>query len=434
MTDEQIIELVNHQMDRKIDMAIKRRLKIAELVKQDKKKFIAHMQKVLSRYTKESYLKYRQQIELIADSLPGDEGWMEHKDRLKRSTNGVYVFLRTSLDVRDYYTIADLAGVPEEVMDKIVWKRAAEIYPRRQKKKSQEAKGYSYTPPKLHNIPNDKIAHNLKSATPEEWAYGQLDIIEGEDKKGEKITSTVQLKLDKLRALGYNDLDQFDWFVCMTCLAIQSAGNEAVTINALYRAMTGKKGDAAPSAEMRKAIIDSVAKGIACVVASDARGICEFWKKPIKGARSIGSILPARIDLEGTVNSVQVKDLVVFIDESPLVKIAEAKGGQFMTYDAELLNVPVNTNKQNILIAPYLLQHIEDTAFAKHLKKVIVIDNAIAELGYTGKRKTFANHVVKCFEHWEKVGYIKGFTVEKDRLKITRISFTLPPRDKRLKK
>lgn len=295
--------------------------------------------------------------------------------------------------------------------------------------------GYTYEPPEKINYPNDKISKNMRTATPEEWAYGGLTVIEQEadrKKKLPEITSEVKFGLDELKKLGYGNLDIFDFYVLYMCLAIQSAGNKATTINAIYRAMTGKRGAVYPPNELRKDIITSIVKCMAMLVAVDASGICEWYKYRGKSKYTLTTLLPAKIESSGHLNGVEVENLITFYDNSPLVGVAKAKGNQFITYDAALLDMPFRASRQNILIAPCLIQHIEDTRSGK-ITKTIIIDKLIDEIQFKGERSRFVKYMTDCFSHWKGAGYIKSYSLEKDgRGKAIKVKFALPSKKKQI--
>ena len=294
--------------------------------------------------------------------------------------------------------------------------------------------GYTYEPPEKINYPNDKISKNMRTATPEEWAYGGLTVTEqraNRKKRLPEITTNVKFGLEKLNELGYSNLDTFDFYVLYMCLAIQSAGNKATTVNAIYRAMTGKRGAVYPPDKLRKDIMSSLAKCMALIVTVDATGICEWYKYQGNDNYTMGAVLPITIDGKGVINGTEVQDIITFDRESPLVKVARAKGNQFITYDAALLDVPFKASRQNILIPPCLLQHIEDTRTGK-LPRVILIDKLIEETQFTGERSRFVKCVIDCLSHWKKAGYIKSYEIEKDgRGKAIKVKFALPPAKKK---
>lgn len=301
--------------------------------------------------------------------------------------------------------------------DKFCLQFAGEYYP------SGE---YTYTPPTKYNIPNDKISKNIRTATAQEWEYGELQVVEKKaGRKNKQITSTVKFTLDGLKKLGYDNLDVFDLFVVFTCYAIQSAGNKGVSIGALYRAMTGKTGNAKPSDDMRREIITSLTKAMATIVTIDAKGICEWYNYEGKDDYVIGSILPAEIEKQAIINGVKVENFIQFLQEAPPMRVARAKGQQFVTYDSFLLDVPIRMTRQTITLAPCLLQHIEDTRTGK-LPSTLLLAEIAKEIQYVGKWGRFTEYVDTCFAYWMGKGYLKAYQIEKDnRGKAIRVKFKL---------
>ena len=304
-----------------------------------------------------------------------------------------------------------------------------EVYPLKGK--------FQYTPPEKHNFPNDKISQNVRSMTEEEYEAGEIKAIElkaNPKKHLKQVESKITFNLDKLRELGYSNPTPFDYYVIYTVFAIQMAGNEATTINSIYRAMTGKgPKDMRPSNEMQDAIADSLIKGMSTVLAILPEGIRKAYKKDIKRADRIGPLLPVEIG-PAEVNKVEVDNAVIFHGKSPLIHAAEIKGGQFATYDTALLNVPYNVSKQNILVAPFLLWRIENSRNGG-TAKIINIDSLIEDMGYTGERKRLAQYIKTCFDYWVAVKHVKTYSIEKDgHGKALRVNFTLPRKTKELAK
>jgi hypothetical protein len=212
-------------------------------------------------------------------------------------------------------------------------------------------------------------------------------------------------------------------------IASQMSWNKADSIDTLYRAMGGRK--KAPD-DIRDAMRLGLIKGMSMPITIDAKGICKWQGYKGKDNYVIDNVLPARIEKKGVLNGAEVEDLIVYKGDSPFVRVARAKGNQFIAYDKTLLDVPFKKmNLQNICIPPYLLQHIEDSFHArKKLEQTISIDTAIETLEYTGHRNRFVEYVLTCFGHWKSVGYLKDYKVEKDgRQKVTRVSYSKASRN-----
>ena len=305
----------------------------------------------------------------------------------------------------------------------LIMTRMEEVY------KDQE--DYQYTPPTLHQYPNDKISHNLRSATEAELKRGEMKVLEVAGTSRRKpVISKVRMDLSALHDMGFKRLTAFDFYVFHTCLSIQSEGNKATSLNSIYRALTGKTGKVILTDKMETTIVKSLMKVMSMLVEIDADGICKMrGSNPLPASSSVGNLLPAFIKPRGMINGTEVGRVVVFSDTSPLVKVVKAKGGQFVRYETELLNVPVSSTQQNISVIHYLLNRIEDTRTGK-VHKTIFLDDIISFCEYKGTRARLTELVEKCFTYWQSKDYIKTFKFVSDphiKTKIEKVTFTLHP-------
>lgn len=303
----------------------------------------------------------------------------------------------------------------------------------RHKPDNKNLESFSYIPPKNHNFPNDKVAKAIRSMTQEEFDSGELVAIELKGNKKKKLSQVethVTFDTSRLKELGLDKANPFELYVIFTCFAIQAAGNRSTTIPALWRAMTGKaKGE--PSKELEKELVQALIKGMSSILTIGPDGIRKAYAKDLRKSDSIGSMLPIEIG-PVIMNGQEVERAVIFIGESPLVKVSRLKGGQFATYETALLDVPYNVTRQNVLVAPYMLWHIEDSRRGG-VDKSINIDNLIAATGYDGRRDHLAKFIAKCFTHWKAVKHIGRYEIEKDgRGKAIRVRYTLPKVKKEL--
>ena len=417
-------EMAN-EMDKALERQGLRLIKMSTIVKRNPQLLIKHIRRVLERTTREEYRKYAAEVRQIAKSLQ-EEYWKQLNEELKRSPKGVRVYLAQKLNEMDFFALAEMAGIKPSIIDKLIQQRAKEIYPPR--KRNQEPQGYTHIPPELYNAPNDLIAKRFQTATDWEWQYGEITVVEQRANKRKRlpyIESTMKLGIDELRALGHSNITRLEGYAIFTAIASQMAGNQADSIDTLYRAMGGK--GKAPD-DIREAMRLGIIKGMSTPITIDAKGICKWQGYKGKDNYVIDNILSVKIVKRGILNGGDVEDLIVYKDESPLVKVARAKGNQFITYDSALLDVPFRKNANNILIPPYLLQHIEDSVHSrKRLEQSIIIDTAISTLEYKGDRTRFVNYVLRCFEHWKSTGYIKTYSAEKNGWgKVEKVRYTKP--------
>lgn len=291
---------------------------------------------------------------------------------------------------------------------------------------------YDTIPFDLFQRPNDKITNNIATATTEEWEAGEIQVLEQEPRgRGSRrtpaIISTLNFDLDKMSELGVSKLDSFDLFVLHTCIAIKAGGNAKTTVNIIYRTMTGKDGKikTSPTEKMKEAILESLEKLMYIPVTIDAEGICFEYGHKGKGKYKKRALLPAGMEGDGTINSAEVDDIIKFYDDSPLMEIAMMKNRQVITYEKKLLDVPLNTNRQNIVIPPYLIHRIKITNH-KEIRPTIIIDRIIKDNNWTGDRKRLTKIIEKCFDYWrDECNFIRKYDIEKDgRGKAIKINFT----------
>lgn len=289
---------------------------------------------------------------------------------------------------------------------------------------ADKRKEANYNPINTERIqyPNDKITKNLTSGRAEEWREGIF--YTNEKIKNKKIISTVQFDIEKMRQLGFTSYDAFDWLVLFTCISIQEAGNKKTTVNIIYRTMTGKS--KAPSPAMQENILTSLNK-LRIPVTINATGVCAAYGYAGKGDLRGRFLLPAYID-PGEIKGNIMDDVITFLAESPLMEIAKMKGKekpQILSYPQEYLNVPINSNRQSVVIPPRLIMRIKDSVHGK-LEKKIDIDNLIEECGWTGTRARLVSIIEKCFNYWMENKYlISAYKIKKNkRGKVVLVEFS----------
>jgi hypothetical protein len=293
---------------------------------------------------------------------------------------------------------------------------------------------YTYKAATSYRIPNDKISHLVRTGKDQEWATG---IFKGKenphDKDKPQEISILYMDLTALHQMGFTRLDFFDLCVFYACLAIQLEGNMGASLQSIFRTMTGKTSKQSKhiSESMLMDIHDSLVKLMSIPVEYDITGAMKVYKKG-KGLpdKPVGIFLPCTLSGKTRIQGQEVDCFVKFYDQAPLVKIVLAKGNQFIRFPTALLDVPLKSDRQNIVIPPYLLQRTEDTRTGV-VRKTILIDDAIEDCNYTGTRARFVQAVEKCFTHWKDQGYIKSFKkVVKPKTKnvVEKFTFTLYPR------
>lgn len=295
---------------------------------------------------------------------------------------------------------------------------------------------FNYVAPKLFQIPNDKTAHNIREGTEMEWEKGIFNVSEPDPKDdSKKIVSKATMNLAMLHEMGFTRLDVFDFLVFHACVAIQLEGNEGTTLQSIYRAMTGKK--SSRSRHVSEAILidihNSIVKLMSIPVEFNIQGILKAYDPKAKTLpkNPIDTFLPAYTMGRTIIQGQEVDSIVRFRDKAPLVKVAEAKGGQFARYSMELLDVPLQSTRKNMVIAPNLLQKMEDTRYKKSMTPTIIIDDFMKLCEYKGERRRFVQALDKCCAYWVEQKYLKSyeFTAVHDNPKMMeKLKFVLVPR------
>jgi hypothetical protein len=275
--------------------------------------------------------------------------------------------------------------------------------------------------------PHDKVVQRLENMQADEWAAGGFRVDEKIKGKPGVITA-VNLGLETFKAMGYSNITPFDFTVLYTGLSLYHAGRREVSLNTVYRALTGKGTDDFPTAKMKAEIFNSIRKLAVVQVTITANGICEHYGLPKnEGPWEIDYLLPVKIIGEGDLNGGKADCIIQFTHESGFMKLARIKK-QILTYDVSLHNVlGVNMSAMNITVIHYLLGRIE-ACKNNRMHKTIVIDSAIAATQYGGTRGRFVGLVEKCFAYWGRVGYIGGYELRKKGKKVDAVIFSDAPK------
>lgn len=393
---------------------------------------------------------YSNNVHLLIESVKGTPSEEPYKNLfINQRTEGIYLYLLRNIDIQinadSYYKIDDEHG--ESKLKTLLLKRVAELTNgdtvdfdllqnlliiTNDSLQNNNLLNYTHIPFKNISHPGDKMSKALVTMTPEEQETGELQVIElAQSRKQSQIISTIKFDIDQMKKLGFSHLDSFDLFVMFTCFAIQAGGNKITSVPIIYRTMKGISGNSHQNKNkitptMRHEILASIEKLRLTPITIDATGICSKYGYVGKGNYVNDYLLACKVVNDGSImiNGAIVEDAIVFYGESPLVEIAKMKNNQIITYEKSLLNVPLNTNRNNIVIPPYLIQRIK-TSEHKEVRNEILIDTIIKDCDWTGDRIRLVKIIEKCFDYWrDKCDFIKSYEIEKDgRGKAEKIKF-----------
>lgn len=292
-------------------------------------------------------------------------------------------------------------------------------------------------PSKIRVELNDKATKILFNLTPERFnqmlqQMSKQGVIEKRNhKKHGKIRSTFQIFNEN----GYTlllALDEFDRAVLAVCISEWDAGNRYITIPMIQRGLTGKIGkhDFKVYLDQETAIKQSIDKLMATqydpdivdafekLNYTDENGVVEKISK--------SPILPCQ-RVEKFVNGQKVDDIVHFLCESPLHKVADLKN-QILRYDVELLDVPnLRNTPLVIMLKNYTMRRVVECKQHK-MTPTVTIDDIFSKCRITDAAKSTKSNardtLEKLFAHLQSKGFIKSYQWNKKHTKIYSISFT----------
>lgn len=291
-------------------------------------------------------------------------------------------------------------------------------------------------PAKTRVCLNDKATKNLFNLT--EATYSKImqgkrmGIVEKKKfKKQGKVKSGFKLQNEN----GYTyiaPLDEYERAVFDVCISEQEAGNRVISVNMIYRSLTGKIGEVAAVPSKQQVIdIRQAADKLMCTI-FDPDILSAFETLEYDGAEQIAKapILAQKRTKTATINGKQAtEELIHFLDESPLYKISKIKK-QILTYDAELLDVPNQHNSRLvIMLKNYTLRRVvECMKHFKQMKPILTLDDIFSKCRINDTTKIIKQRARECldkfFAHLQNKGFIKSYEWTKKGNKFYSIKFS----------
>ena len=279
---------------------------------------------------------------------------------------------------------------------------------------------------KKRKDPNDKINKSFFNMTEQQHEAGKLIVLEGVSQKKingnvvkENIVTPITLEYsqytEKIMATKPR-FNAFDREVLNACIAEQAVGNAVTTVNSIYRNMTGDSKDRKPSSEMVKLIKSSLNKLLFCDATIDLTEVCaKYGYNNNKPYILHSAILPGQY-VESVVNGMP-NISVEFYKPSPLFLAAEVKNGQILSYDKNLLDVPLNNTPAIITVKSYLLRRICEIHAHKLTPIITFADifekNNLTELSKLA-RSRLRDHIKKMLDFWVHENVISSYELLKE--------------------
>lgn len=234
-----------------------------------------------------------------------------------------------------------------------------------------------------------------------------------EEKSGTAIKTAVTIKFDKeYRASKVTDA--FDNAVLFVCISELKAGNNTVTLDRIYRGLTGGKSHDGTRMThgMETAIFESVKHLMKTLIEVDASEVVEGMKYPDMPKKLVSSLLPAEYE-ERLING-QVVSAIHFFKPSPLYIFACSKNHQLLIYNTRLLAVPNLRHTPRVIgIKFYLIERVVEIVTGRTEYPTITFKDlfekcGLAEATWRQKQET-RKIIVAVLNHLKEENFIEGF-------------------------
>lgn len=297
-------------------------------------------------------------------------------------------------------------------------------------------------PAKKLVFPNDCFSKRLFNLTDDDFhqAVEERKVLAVNEKRNHSkfgdIFSPFRIRVDDQNDFTLSEpLDQFHFAILCACISEMCANNCHTTDSILYRAVSGKvgRGDAEPSKDQRAAINDAVDKLMRTQIAVNMSDTCKNLKYNNGNAyKIISSILPCERITETTVNGKEAT-AIYFDRVSPLWEIAsDVKGGQILSCDPALLNVPNQQNtRMNIAVKTYVLRRVlEILAHPKQMVPIITFADVFQKcrLNNASRKKKLdvRETILGLFDNLHTQGLIDSPQLNKQGASPYSVSFSRP--------
>lgn len=226
---------------------------------------------------------------------------------------------------------------------------------RRKGRKSRIAKNYILPTCKVLGILNQLDIGDQQKNT------AKVEVIHGK-KKSPAVHTIIQLTPKDRRTKIDGNIDGFDMAILNGITSLLDCGNDFITVDMAYRATAGDTAAKSIAETQRADAKKSIDKLLRTFASFDATEEAKAYRKGAEYFKFSGPLLSAT-EIDAKLNGVQVhgyqfayrKDGT--IDMPIHYKYAQISG-QIATVPVELLNIPVNSTKTNIVLRDFLLKRI----------------------------------------------------------------------------
>lgn len=243
-------------------------------------------------------------------------------------------------------------------------------------------------------------------------------------KKNKKLIKTfVSInygELKKRNISGVQRLTSFDRAVLDAINTIYKAGNRYMTIDQIFRVMSGKEnGRVRPT--MKEKMNRSIQKMMVVLVTiNNDEEVEAFNTNKIKVTENI--LKATYVEFENSGNTVEG----IRVDNSIILQYAETRNQIDSSMPIEIMDTPINKNETNIAIQSYLYRRVLAIKNGGNMSNKILLNTLLDDLeilettkkltsSQQNKRKKTIETIISIFEYWKEKGFISAYEIEGKR-------------------
>lgn len=266
--------------------------------------------------------------------------------------------------------------------------------------------------------PNDKLTSEIMIISPDQFAAAleRHDRYSGGIYENKKRGIITDFKITIKDNRACEPPDMFDKAVLSVCVSELSAKNNSVTVDRIFRGLTGGKAHRGTrmTSGMKSAIVSSVEKMMAMLIEIDATNAAAKMNYPDMPTKVVSAILPAAYE-ERIVNG-QPVTTIHFFKDSPLMIFARTKN-QILTYDTRLLDVAnLNNTRRVVALKFYVVERVMEIV-GHNMTPTITFADVFKKCGLvegTKKQKQEARRTIEAvLNHLKAEGVIDDFRFER---------------------
>lgn len=321
-----------------------------------------------------------------------------------------------SLDMSDADTKNLLSNKLNDALGERIYNKYIELYPNAKEKPLKEK---SITPTLYKIDKMDLPLDQLNSVGRGVWDSleqeedGQYFLsFYGKNKStGEEIKTIIcNLTWDTPSTNISKKLTDYDKLVHNIVASLAKAGNTAITVRQIYKAMGG---EGSPSADNVKKINDSLDRMRTAIFSVNNDGEREIYSSYPKCNHYDAPILSFE---RGEFEYKGITTTAIHLTQyPPLMKFADMHK-QITTVPLGLLKAPLSNTDENIRIKYYFMESISHMKYNKNYSKKMLFDTICKNCKIKGKQiQRLPNKIEKVLQHFKNDNFISDYSIDQDK-------------------